>query len=47
MTPDELNVVCYGFEKMKNHIYIHAAKTGEALNKILIKYTGSEIFIIN
>ncbi|XP_023324790.1 NACHT and WD repeat domain-containing protein 2 [Eurytemora carolleeae] len=40
MTPDELNVVCYGFEKMKNHIYIHAAKTGEALNKILIKYTG-------
>ena len=40
MTPDEVNVVCYGFEKLKNHIYIHAAKNGEFLHKILVKYTG-------
>jgi hypothetical protein len=40
MTPDELHIVCYGFEKLKNHIYVHAAKNGEFLHKILVKYTG-------
>jgi hypothetical protein len=40
MTSDELHIVCYGFEKLKNHIYIHAAKNGEFLHKILVKYQG-------
>ena len=43
MTPDEVHVVCYGFEKLKNHLYIHAAKTGDFLHKILVKYTGKEL----
>ena len=45
MTPDEVHVVCYGFEKLKNHLYIHAAKTGDFLHKILVKYTGKELHI--
>ncbi len=40
MTSDELHIVCYGFEKLKNHIYIHAAKNGEFMHKILVKYQG-------
>ena len=40
ITPDELYLVCYGYEKQRNHIYVHAVRTGELVNKIPIKYAG-------
>ena len=39
-TSDESYIVCYGFEKMKNHLYIHSNKSGKLLHKILVKYDG-------
>ena len=43
ISPDETHVVCYGFEKLKNHIYVHATKSGEFLHKILVKYSGKVV----
>ena len=40
ITPDELYLVCYGYEKQRNHIYVHAVKNGELVHKIPIKYAG-------
>ena len=40
ITPDELYLVCYGYEKQRNHLYVHAVRNGELVNKIPIKYTG-------
>ena len=39
-TADEMQIVCYGFEKMKNHLYIHSNKSGKRLAAILVKYDG-------
>ena len=39
-TSDEAYIVCYGFEKLKNHLYIHSTKSGKLLHKILVKYEG-------
>ena len=39
-TSDESYIVCYGFEKMKNHLYIHSTKSGKLLHKFLVKYDG-------
>ena len=40
MSSDEAFIVCYGFEKAKNHLYVHNAKTGDLLHSIMIKYTN-------
>ena len=45
ISPDETHVVCYGFEKLKNHIYVHATKSGEFLHKILVKYSGKIVVV--
>ena len=39
-TADETTIVCYGFEKMKNHLYIHSNKSGKRLHALLVKYDG-------
>ena len=39
-TSDESYIVCYGFEKLKNHLYVHSAKTGKLVHKFLVKYDG-------
>ena len=39
-TSDESYIVCYGFEKLKNHLYVHSAKTGKLVHKFMVKYDG-------
>ena len=38
LTPGEVHIVCCGYEKQKDHLYVHSAKNGDFLHKILLKY---------
>ena len=39
-TPDELHLVCYGFDKKGHQIFVHAVRNGEQKYKIPINYDG-------
>ena len=39
-TSDEKYFVCFGFGKMKNHLYIHSTRDGALLHSLLVRYPG-------
>ena len=47
MTSDEQYFIAYGYDKLKDTLFVHHAETGEFLHKILVKYPNfKEVIMI-
>jgi WD40 repeat protein len=40
ITSDEHYIICYDNDKIKPHLYIHSVKTGQLVDKVMVKYPG-------